>query len=205
MFLNAHNPASRFDPSSLRARLRRETAASHGALDGLFAGLEEEQDPRLYHRFVRMNHAGHRAIEPWLARSPLRTALPDWAGRSRLAALEEDMARMDLDAIDLPPAGWIGSPDFSEALGAAYVLEGSRLGARVIRRRFAARGIQQIWPGVSLAYLDRSAADEGAKAFMAELAAIELSEADASRCVAAALAAFARFHDAAMLAGEGAR
>ena len=199
--MNAHDAVSRSGPLSLRALLRRETAVPHAALDAMFAGMEEADDFDLYRRFVRMNHACHHALEPWLARSPLVDLLPGWPGWSRLAALDEDMACMNLSPL-ASPVILTGTPPLPEAVGSAYVLEGSRLGAAVIRRRFTERGVERLWPGLSLHYLDRSAAGDGIKVFMAELAAIEWSEAERARCVAAARATFDGFRQTATRAGE---
>jgi len=58
--------------------------------------------------------------------------LPDWSARRR-----SDLVLADLTALEAPSPEWIDAPllaEDAELLGAAYVLEGSRLGGAVLQR-----------------------------------------------------------------------
>lgn len=155
--------SARTDPASLRQHLSAATGGVHRALDARYAGLVDPANRRLYHAFLVMTHASHTVLEAWLA-----PHLPDAVAALRpvlTQALEADIA-----ALGLHPRSPLGTRDpqsgppfaepmpFSldgafplngkgglpEAAGVVYVLDGSRLGARMIltqrRRREEERG-----------------------------------------------------------------
>jgi heme oxygenase (biliverdin-IX-beta and delta-forming) len=131
------------DPRSrrldLRRALREGTAESHKRLDTRFAAILEHLDGDAYARFVAMNHACHAAIEPVVAASPLLDLLPDWPRWSRLPQLRLDLESMQVAELQVPEFP-LCRLDLPQAIGVAYVVEGSRLGATVIRRRIEEAG-----------------------------------------------------------------
>lgn len=126
-------PSSSGPASSLRDRLRADTREAHEALDASFAGMFSDSTGAAYRRFIAMNLAAHAAIDPILA-----TSLPaaPWEGEAPADRL--DAARRDARALGLEPEATpafpLPRPDLFQALGIAYVLEGSRLGAKYMLR-----------------------------------------------------------------------
>ena len=116
---------------SARAALQRATEETHRALDeGLAADGLGRMDP--YLRFLAMQAQVLPPLERALEAGGLERALPGWIATRRAGALAEDLRALGLGPlpeIDVPvpegPAIW----------GMAYVLEGSRLGARVLERQ----------------------------------------------------------------------
>jgi heme oxygenase len=117
---------------TIRDRLRNASAASHAAVDARFAPLLDGGEAR-YSEFLVASAAGVIPLETSLEAAGVATYLPDWAARSRASAL-----RADLRDFGRAPAEGERVPALrGEAMvyGALYVLEGSRLGARVLVRR----------------------------------------------------------------------
>jgi heme oxygenase len=120
--------AAKSQRPSLRFRLRDATAKDHGRLDAVFAPFDLRK-PEDYRRFLEINAAALVPLEKALAASGVSQVIPDWPQRSRVEALQSDVARLG-GAIEPSPA--IATLDRDEIFGALYVLEGSRLGARVL-------------------------------------------------------------------------
>jgi heme oxygenase (biliverdin-IX-beta and delta-forming) len=116
---------------SVRDVLRTATANIHERLDGAAAGysLQRRTD---YGRFLMAHAAALLPLEQELEQAGIAAILPDWLERRRSAALGADLRALDLGFAPLG-APLLGS--HAAALGAAYVLEGSRLGARVLLLR----------------------------------------------------------------------
>lgn len=121
------------EPPALRARLRAATAPLHDRLDREVA-VACLGDPPDAARLLTMHHAALCALVPALEQAGAARLLPGWEGRSRLAALEADLAELGVTVpllrlaeprLPADPATW----------GALYALEGSRLGNRVVLRR----------------------------------------------------------------------
>ena len=116
---------------SLRARLREACAEPHRELDARLGGLDLR---RLhdYRTFLEMIAAALLPLEAALVSAHVERLFPDWDRRSRSAAILADIARL---------GGIVRRSSAPEALGSGgilgtmYVLEGSRLGARVLLRR----------------------------------------------------------------------
>lgn len=82
-----------------------------------------------YCGFLAAQAGGVLPLEAWLGAQDLDAILPDWPSRRRGAALRADLATMG----EPPPAA--APPCVSgDPLGVAYVLEGSRHGARILHR-----------------------------------------------------------------------
>ena len=170
---------------AFRQRLRAATGARHAALDRRFAGIEAGRDAGLYHRFIRVSDAVHRTLEPILAASPLPDRMGGWSGRERAAVLALDLRAMGLKPLAAPPFA-IPAPRLPEAIGIAYVLEGSRLGARMMHRSLAPRAGHAL----SLRYLASAEETDFFRPFLARGAWLLPEPADQALAGAAARAAF---------------
>lgn len=115
-----------------RSRLRSATASRHRDVDALFSTLQLNR-PGDYRLFLRSHGRVVAALEQALASAGAPQYLHDWPRRIRSPALVEDLAELGetlpaalpVDALNNEGAFW----------GAAYVLEGSRLGSRVLAER----------------------------------------------------------------------
>jgi heme oxygenase len=140
-------------PSSRRAirtgileRLKIETAADHAAIEDA-TGI---MSPRLglddYRTYLASTFGYYAAVEPKLREAGVWPALQlSASGRQKLPLLRRDLRALGVTELGgLPrcesPPEW---SNVAEAVGGAYVLEGSTLGGRVISRhvqqRFGAR------------------------------------------------------------------
>lgn len=115
-----------------RSRLRSATASRHRDVDALFSTLQLNR-PADYRLFLRSHARVVAALEQSLADAGATRHLPDWCRRTRSPALAEDLA--ELGETPPPVLRVEGIDDEGGFWGAAYVLEGSRLGSRVLAER----------------------------------------------------------------------
>jgi len=111
--------------------LRAATRANHDRVDALFgcfdiARLED------YRRFLRAHATAFLAVETALDAIGLERLVDDWPERRRNALIRADLE--SLGEIPPEPAAFPIASD-AAAIGAAYVLEGSRLGGALLARR----------------------------------------------------------------------
>jgi heme oxygenase len=120
------------DPTTTpRFTLRNATAESHDAVDAVFSAFALD-DAEGYRRFLRAQAAAFLPVESALEGAGIARLVPDWPERRRAALLHADLEELGEnppDAIAAPPID-----DAASALGAAYVLEGSRMGGQLLRR-----------------------------------------------------------------------
>jgi heme oxygenase (biliverdin-IX-beta and delta-forming) len=112
----------------LRSQLREGTAAAHARVDSMLAGIDL-RDQRSYCRFLESQAEALLPFEATLADSGVQRLFPDWDQRFRSRALVEDIARL---GGDVQPFTSLDRLDDNAILGTMYVLEGSRLGARML-------------------------------------------------------------------------
>lgn len=112
---------------SAHMALRTRTAAAHEAIDGAFARFDLA-DRDSYRAFLRSHARVLFALEAMLESEP---GLPVW--RSRKEALDADLASLG----DTRPEPLAIEPITGEAAlhGLLYVLEGSRLGGKLLSRQ----------------------------------------------------------------------
>jgi heme oxygenase len=111
--------------------LRARTAEEHARVDRLFSCFELGRDDG-YRRFLLAQAAAFLPIEEALDRGGAADLLPDWPERKR-----GDLLRADLEQLQAGEPEGIASPALdtpAAALGAIYVLEGSRLGGAFLKR-----------------------------------------------------------------------
>jgi heme oxygenase len=171
--------------SAVHNRLREATRADHERLESRIDILQRAATTAgrrdLVETFSGFHTDAEAALEPWLADLPGL----DFAARRRSQVLADDLRTVDGVRPSARPIRVDGVPD---ALGLMYVLEGSTLGGRVIRRQLAADGHDM----VGLSFLDPygEAVGERWRAFLAVLAAEARTEADAAAMVAGARQGF---------------
>ncbi|RXT18662.1 biliverdin-producing heme oxygenase [Rhizobium leguminosarum] len=110
---------------SLRSALRAQTADCHAAVDALFGSfnLSRTQD---YKAFLRAHARVVPSVEHALENGGIGSLLPDWPERRRAHLLAADIRELD-DRLPVP----LPQPALrceAAVWGAAYVLEGSKLG-----------------------------------------------------------------------------
>jgi heme oxygenase (biliverdin-IX-beta and delta-forming) len=168
-----------------RSALRRGTSDAHDRVDALFGQfrLEEAED---YRRFLIAHAMAFPAVEAALDDAGFAALLPDWPTRHRAGALAADLvalgatmpALLPAPAIEASPAQW----------GAAYVLEGSRLGGALLARSVPAEGPR--------AYLGAAQPHGAWRAFLGALDAALATDDDIATAIRSARAVFALFETA---------
>ena len=113
-----------------RRSLRNETAALHAAVERHFAPWRTTRDA--YIRYLLMNQP-FASIEPALEAARIHRVLPDWDLRRRRFVLASDMVALGIPTCETRTIAI--SDDVGTLLGWSYVLEGSRLGARIILKQ----------------------------------------------------------------------
>ncbi len=175
-----------------RARLRAETRAGHARVDAAFAGFDLRK-PQGYGDFLQAQAAVLPALEAAVA-AHAAAWLPDWEARRRTPALTQDLAKLGRSA---PAAAEIRAAGPQASLGALYVLEGSRLGARLLLAEVRAGPDPAVREAT--AYL---AHGEGRRLWPSFLEVLEREGEDPEAATAGALAAFALFEAAARRGGS---
>jgi heme oxygenase len=116
---------------NLRFRLRAAIATDHAVVDERFSRFALHTW-RGYRRFLEVTAAALLPLEDALLASDVAALIPDWDERTRGAALRSDLAKLDGVVQPLPQL----SPfNHDAAFGVLYALEGSRLGAIVLKKR----------------------------------------------------------------------
>ena len=123
------SPAERTLPRGLRFALRTRTRAAHDRVDAAFSRFDL-QARESYAAFLTAHAAVVPAVEAALTRGGAETLLRDWPDRLRTAALLRDLQHLGVRPP--PPRPTPALPSEARVLGALYVVEGSRLGARIL-------------------------------------------------------------------------
>jgi len=177
--------------SGLRGKLRDATAADHRELDARFAGFDLSNHSG-YRRFLEASAAALLPLEAALERAGVAGIFDDWAHRSRRAAIIADVGKLGGAIRPLPDVGPFTRHGL---LGALYVLEGSRLGAKFLLRMIARSADPQV--SQATAYLRHGAGQPLWPRFLARLESEPVIPVDESEAVSGARRAFALFAEAA--------
>lgn len=121
--------------------LRAATADLHAQVDSRFSGKFSE-DSKAYGHFLAALAEGVIPLERALEAEGIERLLPDWPERRRTT-----MLLADLEALGVPvPAGRAMPEVGGEArqFGIAYVLEGSRLGGKLLLRQVLAHRDEKV-------------------------------------------------------------
>lgn len=120
---------------NIRQRLRAYGGVLHHQVDEAFSGFSLDSASG-YREFLQAHAGALFSLEAALERGGIEALLHDWPSRRRRDALRADLLALGCELpLSLPvtapaSAGW--------CWGAAYVLEGSRLGGQVLLRRLRA-------------------------------------------------------------------
>ncbi len=117
----------------IRDILSEATQSSHRRLDLALSWLDLGS-PRYYAGFLRGQAEALFPLEAALDQHDISNIMSDWPQRVRTPSLEHDLAAMDVSCDPLPAPNFKNAADM---LGAVYVLEASRMGARVMLARLA--------------------------------------------------------------------
>jgi heme oxygenase (biliverdin-IX-beta and delta-forming) len=178
----------------IRDILRHATAEHHAAVDRRFAPLIA-QGMSGYVEFLLASAAAVIPLERALTARGVDRILPRWQARTREAALREDLEA--LDALDtLCAARRVGdaTPDIggeAHQFGVLYVLEGSRLGGRILARDVQAHPDARVRGATR--YLRHGENDRLWQSFLSALEASEPTRRAVCDAIAGAQAAFAMF------------
>ena len=178
--------------TSARAHLKAATDPVHERLDADLSAFDLA-DFVQYGRFLVIHAMALPPLEEALAagdRIGFRTRCPDWAGGARTRALRDDLMGLGLS----PPRPLaVADADDVEAWGVAYVLEGSRLGGRVLARRAAAGSHPQVVANMRFLTASPTMPWQG---FLALMETALRTPEDRHRAVAGARTAFGAFDEA---------
>ncbi|WP_159998831.1 biliverdin-producing heme oxygenase [Roseomonas sp. 18066] len=149
--------------TGLRWSLRAATGPLHAEADAL--GSAHALGTRDGHAaFLRAHARALPGLEAAVGAALAQEAWLGWDARRRLPALLADLAVLGTAAPDPLPVVWPAGDRRAVALGAAYVLEGSRLGNAMLRR-----GLPEGAPAAYLAH--QPAGGAGWPGFLAGLEA----------------------------------
>lgn len=173
---------------SARHLLRTALKATHDRIEGGFDGLKLDafDDYRL---FLRVNAAALLPLEAQLSECSIEEWVPDWPLRVRTRAVRSDL--QGLGVYSVSPMATPELKTFAELLGAAYVLEGSRLGARYLLGAVEASGDPRV--RASTAFLRHGQGERFWPTFVAILNTKLASQSDFDIAVRGAEAAFGVF------------
>ncbi|MBU1374761.1 MAG: biliverdin-producing heme oxygenase [Alphaproteobacteria bacterium] len=172
--------------SEVHGRLRDATRVDHDRLEARMDILARIVTAESRRELVERFHGLHAEAEAALA--PSLASLPglDFETRRRSVQLAADLATLGGKAV--PPSDAAVPAGVAEALGRMYVLEGSTLGGRVIRRTVEARGDSMVGLSFLDPYGDR--VGERWRAFLAVLDAQARTPDDVEAMVRGAVAGF---------------
>ncbi len=177
------------DGKRVREKLRQATAAAHRSLDARLAGFDLETVYG-YRRFLEASAAALLPLEEALEDSGVERIFPDWRERSRSSAIKADLDRLHGVA---SPLGRIGPLNRNAVLGVMYVLEGSRLGAKLLLRSIAGHPLIED----ATDYLSHGAGKALWRSFLLRLEGESVTSDDETEIVTGARGAFAMFAEAA--------
>ncbi|WP_448502605.1 biliverdin-producing heme oxygenase [Sphingomonas sp.] len=162
--------------------LREATRDAHEALDALFTGFDLTAIEG-YRRFIGAQADALLPAEAALDAANASAVLEDWPSRRRGHLLAADRDALGLSSQILVEAPSLGEP--AATAGALYVLEGSRHGARHLRRMVPA--------GSPISFLDTDQPAGKWTKLLDRIDAILYDTPSADTAIASALAIFAMF------------
>lgn len=169
-----------------RRMLRAGTAEAHERLDARF-GRFDLADADDYARFLTAHASALPAVERALDAGGMAALLDDWPARRRAGLIAADLAALGRPVPPPLPAPVPADP--AALWGAAYVVEGSRLGGAMLARRVGA--------GLPTGYLATPLPAGAWRKFLAALENALYSDSMRASATRSALATFAIFSHAA--------
>jgi heme oxygenase len=180
---------------SLHAHLRSNTRVWHDRVDAAFDQFDLAIEPG-YRSFLEAHSLVVPGLEQHLVKSESYRRFPGWAGEWRAPALWADLRAMGVAEKMAPVLDQnhlsFGAAD-PDLVGLMYVLEGSRLGGRVLARRVETGG--HPWARAATRYLSEDGGISW-RMFLDHLATIEFTDAETEAALAAAIRVFCAFEHA---------
>ncbi|HQS13646.1 biliverdin-producing heme oxygenase [Reyranella sp.] len=175
---------------SARQMLRAATAALHDEVDARFSG-PFETDENAYAAFLVALARAVRPLEAALDEGGMERFLPDWPERRRSRALERDL---EVLGVPLPAAIPVGvTRDEARLYGRLYVLEGSRLGGRLLMKRALANADPKVRAATN--YLGHGVGADFWRGFLERLEGSAAVAASPERTMLGAREAFGLFRE----------
>lgn len=162
--------------------LRAATRGAHDRVDALFSTFDLGRADD-YRDFLAAQARAFLPIERALAEAGAGRLFPGWSEARRAPLLAADLADLGLAPPPTDGAAPLGSP--AAIAGAAYVLEGSRLGGALLARRVA--------PGLPRRFLAATLPPGGWRAFLARLEQVLPSDVERREAIHSASATFVLF------------
>jgi heme oxygenase len=185
--------SGRAQQSDILARLKRETAAEHAAIEEATGLTRPDATLGDYRHYLERSYGFYQVVERELQRHDAWGALGlDAHERTKLPLIADDLEALGRAPESVQQCAAAPSlPGLAEALGAAYVLEGSTLGGRVISRHLTA----EFGSHVPRRFVNAYGAQTGDnwQAFRAALGRFTRSRAVEDRIVAGARETFRAF------------
>ena len=181
-------PTVTTDTNSIRHLLRAATAGHHAEVDARFAPLVANGEAS-YAEFLRASASAIYPLEGALRAAGVVRILPDWSDRARSEALRADLVA--LDVAEPMPADAPAISSEAYLFGVLYVLEGSRLGARMLARQILSSANARMRRATR--YLQHGEGKPLWPTFLQRLESSAAVKRIPEQAVAGACAAFARF------------
>ena len=115
---------------SVASILRNETRPEHVRTEAAFAGFDLSTH-EAYALFLIAQASAFLAAERSLEAAGAAGMIDDWVCRRRSALLVDDLAEMGVRDVRLQPS--LKFENEAQVFGGVYVLEGSRLGGKILR------------------------------------------------------------------------
>ena len=171
--------------NAARPALREATGEAHQRVDALFAQYDL-RDRDSYRRFLSAHAEALIPVEAALDQGGGVAVIEDWANRRRGPLLCADLAALDC-GVPAPEPGPVLA-DRAAAAGALYVLEGSRLGGKLLSR--------QVDPAYPRNYLNSDQPSEMWRKLLEKLDTVLYDARHLQSAKSSALAVFERFERA---------
>lgn len=168
--------------------LRAATATLHAEVDARFSG-PFGTDRHAYEAFLTALARAVLPLERALELGSVERLLPDWTVRRRSEALKRDLEI--LGVAGPPPLDVSVTADEARLFGRLYVLEGSRLGGKLLVKRAAESDDPQVRAATH--YLGHGAGGDLWRAFLQRLEASEAVRSSPQRTLLGAREAFGLF------------
>lgn len=175
-------------PETVRNLLKAATADLHAQVDACFGRMLDGSEAG-YRRFLLASLGAIEPLEAALGDAGVGTLLPDWPERARSSALRMDLAELGVAAPPSGPAAALAGA--AQRFGALYVLEGSRLGAKLLARQVLASPSAAVRSATR--YLRHGDGRPLWASFLERLESSPAVRRAPAEAVAGATAAFARF------------
>jgi heme oxygenase len=174
--------------SSARQMLRAATATLHAEVDARFSG-PFGTDRMAYEAFLTALACAVLPLERALEEGGVGRLLPDWTERRRSEALKQDLEML---GVAVPPALDVSvTTDEARLFGRLYVLEGSRLGGKLLVKSAAESGDPKVRAATH--YLGQGSGADLWRGFLQRLEASDAVKSSPQRTLLGAREAFGLF------------